>query len=199
MRIVLIALLASALSRVDAAQITVYKDQDFRGQELAADTAVHDLTPVNFHDQISSIVVHSGSWEVCTQPAFQGDCVVLPAGSYPALPTRLNHRIESMREAPLYVQSSPPNASRDRGAALVLFSGRGFLGRSRELDRDAHAMLETAFNAPPASLVVREGTWQACTEPGYQGVCRIFRPGRYRDLQPDTLPVMSLRRLTDTK
>ena len=199
MRILLIAVLATAFSHVEAAQVTVYKDPNFRGQQLALDTSVHDLSPVNFHDQISSIVVHSGAWEVCTQPSYQGDCVVLPAGSYPALPTRLNHRIESMREAPLYAKNSTASKAAERGAALVLFSSRGFMGKSRELDQDAHAMLETAFNAPPASLVVREGIWQACSEPGYQGVCRIFRPGRYRDLQADTLPVMSLRRLSDTK
>ena len=199
MRTLLVAVLAGALGHAAAAQVTVYKDQNFRGPELAVDTAMHDLMPANFHDQISSIVVHSGAWEVCTQPRFQGDCMVLSAGSYPSLPTRLNHRIESMREAPLYAKSARPNDGADGGAALVLFSGRGFLGKSRELDRDANAMLESALNAPPGSLVVRDGTWQACTEPGYQGVCRIFRPGRYRDLQPETLPVVSLRRLTDTK
>ena len=152
MRIVLIALLASALSRVDAAQITVYKDQDFRGQELAADTAVHDLTPVNFHDQISSIVVHSGSWEVCTQPAFQGDCVVLPAGSYPALPTRLNHRIESMREAPPWALD---RAARESGHIMIVPPGAAReamksagIAAQRASTQEARALLETAFEVP---------------------------------------------------
>ena len=199
MRTLLMALLVSGVAHAEPARITVYKDANFRGPELAVQAAVHDLSPANFHDQISSIVVHSGAWEVCTQPAFQGDCAVLPAGSYPALPTRLNHRIESLREAPLYARNAKPGDSQDHTAALVLFSARGFMGKARELDRNAHAVVETALNAPPASLVVREGIWQACTEPGYQGVCRIFHPGRYRDIQADTQPVMSLRRLGDTK
>ena len=177
-----------------AAQVTVYKEQNFRGAELAVEQATQDLARLNFHDQISSIVVSGRAWQVCTQPGFQGDCIVLPPGSYATLPSRINHRIESMREAPLVV-AAPTDAG--SGAALVLFSAPRFMGRSHELFRDTQATLETPFNAPPASLVVREGTWQLCTEPGYQGMCRIFRPGRYLDLQPDTMPVMSLRRLRD--
>jgi hypothetical protein len=178
-----------------AAQVTVYKDQNFKGPELAFEQAAHDLARVNFHDQISSIVVHGRAWQFCTQPGFQGDCVVLETGSYATLPSRLNHRIESMREAPVRAAAAPSDGP--PLPALVLFSGTRFMGRSHESNREAQATLETSFDAPPGSLVVREGTWQLCTEPGYQGICRIFRPGRYLDLQAETMPVMSLRRLRD--
>lgn len=188
------ALLFCALAH--AAQVTAFKDQNFKGPELALEQPATDLTRVNFHDQISSIVVHHGAWQVCTQPGYQGDCVVLQPGSYATLPARINHRIESMREVPAQATTL---ASADHASmpALVLFSAPRFMGRSHELAQDAHATLVTSFNAPPASLVVREGTWQLCTEPGYQGTCRIFRPGRYLDLQAETMPVMSLRRLSD--
>jgi hypothetical protein len=86
-----------------AAEITVYKQQNFGGEQLPVRDVHYDLSRVNFHDQISSIVVHSGAWEVCTQPNFRGECVVLKPGRYPALEARINHRIESMREAPLHV------------------------------------------------------------------------------------------------
>jgi len=193
-RFALPALLCSTL--VHAAQVTVFKDQNFQGPELGLEQAANDLTRVNFHDQISSIVVHHGAWQVCTQPGFQGDCMVLQPGSYATLPARINHRIESMREAPVRnaALAGPAHAS---PPALVLFSAPRFMGRSHELAQDAHATLVTSFNAPPASLVVREGTWQLCTEPGFQGMCRIYRPGRYLDLQAETMPVMSLRRLSD--
>ena len=193
-RFALPALLFSTLAH--PAQVTAFKDQNFKGAELALEQAANDLTRVNFHDQISSIVVHRGSWQVCTQPGFQGDCMVLQPGSYATLPARINHRIESMREVPAQAAaradpgSAPP-------PALVFFSAPRFMGRSHELAQDAHATLVTSFNAPPASLVVREGTWQLCSEPGFQGTCRIFRPGRYLDLQAEAMPVMSLRRVSD--
>jgi len=188
------ALLCCALAH--AAQVTAFKDQNFKGPELALEQPATDLTRVNFHDQISSIVVHHGSWQVCTQPGYQGDCVVLQPGAYATLPARINHRIESMREIPGQA-AALATADHASPLALVLFSAPRFMGRSHELAQDAHATLVTSFNAPPASLVVREGTWQLCTETGYQGTCRIFRPGRYLDLQAETLPVMSLRRLSD--
>ena len=199
MRLLLFAFLVFSLRYVDAAQVSLYKDQNFRGPELALEESVHDLSRVNFHDQVSSIVVRSGAWEVCTQPSFQGECAVLPAGTYPALPTLLNHRIESIREAPSYAKNSERKGAQGNGHALVFFSAPGFMGKSQETDQEAVAVVETAFGAPPRSLVVREGTWQACTEPGYQGVCRIFRPGRYRDLQSDAQPVASLRRITEAR
>ena len=188
------ALLCCALAH--AAQVTAFKDQNFKGPELALERPANDLTRVNFHDQISSIVVHHGAWQVCTQPGYQGDCVVLQPGSYATLPARINHRIESMREVTVQA-TALANADHASIPALVLFSAPRFMGRSHELAQDAHASLVTSFNAPPASLVVREGTWQLCTERGYQGTCRIFRPGRYLDLQAETMPVMSLRRLAD--
>jgi beta/gamma crystallin len=179
-----------------AAQVTVYKDQNFKGPELALEQEAHDLGPMNFHDQISSMVVRGGAWEVCTQPGFQGDCVVLQPGAYATLPSSINHRIESLRAASARASGSP-DADAAKPAALVLFSAPRFMGRSHELTRDAQATLETPFRAPPASLVVREGTWQLCTEPGFRGTCRIFPRGRYLDLQPETMPVMSLRRVSD--
>ena len=110
----LAALLASGLA--GAGEISVYKQPDFTGDSLPARDVHYDLARVNFHDQISSIVVHSGAWEVCTQPNFRGDCVVLKPGRYPALETKINHRIESMREAPLDVLN---RSARESGQVMI--------------------------------------------------------------------------------
>ena len=191
------ALLLAAAAQ--AAEITVYKQQNFSGDRLPLRQAAHDLAVVNFHDQISSIVVHSGAWEVCTQPHYRGDCVILKPGSYGALDGRINHRIESMREAPPYVVEAAARAERlaglEGGAAAELFAAPGFKGPSQPLHRDVHTLVETGFDPRAASLVVREGTWQGCTEPGYQGVCRLFSPGRYRDLEAGGAHIISLRRV----
>ena len=192
----LAAILASGLAH--GAEAIVYKQQNFAGEQLPVRGAAYDLAAVNFHDQISSIVVHSGAWEVCTQPNFRGDCMILQPGSYGALESRINHRIESMREAPQYAleaRRAEAAVSRDpNAAALELFASPGFRGKAHPVRRDARTLVETGFDAQAGSMVVREGVWQGCTEPGYQGVCRIFSPGRYGDVGA---PVVSLRRVKE--
>lgn len=97
-------------------------------------------------DQLSSIVVHSGAWEVCTQPHFRGDCVVLKPGKYSALEMKINHRIESMREAPLWALD---RAARESGQVMIVPpSQRGSLQDTRRVTaRDARSLLETGFDA----------------------------------------------------
>jgi len=187
-----------------AAEITVYKQQNFGGENLPLREAAYNLAAHNFHDQISSIVVHTGDWELCTQPNFRGECVILGPGTYAVLDGRINHRIESMREAPLYALDQHRRLEIATAAptplpALELFAAPGFMGRSQGVQRDVHTLLETGFDARAASLVVREGTWQGCTEPGYQGVCRVFLPGRYRDASTAQGRIVSLRRVAEPR
>jgi hypothetical protein len=190
--------LAIACGPAVAAEATLYKDPGFRGDSLGVRNAVHDLSRANFHDQISSIVVESGNWEVCTQPGFRGDCEVLGPGRYASLPGRINHRIESVREAPPYVLSGQRAAGAPPGkpdAALVLFSGERFMGTAYAVSKDSGTLVERGLSTPPGSLIVHEGTWQACAQPGHQGLCRVFRPGRYDDLSSMGAAIASLRRL----
>jgi len=121
MRTFLLVLASLAAGAAQAAEVTVYKQQNFSGDQQSLREAVYDLSRVNFHDQISSIVVHSGAWEVCTQPHFRGECVVLRPGSYAALETRINHRIESMREAPPWALD---RAARESGQIMLIPPGK---------------------------------------------------------------------------
>jgi hypothetical protein len=81
-----------------AAEIRVYKQPNFAGEELTMRRDASNLADAGFQDQVSSIEVRSGRWQLCTQPDFQGDCVVIGRGDYPSLERVLNHRIESARE-----------------------------------------------------------------------------------------------------
>ena len=94
-------LLAASLAFVgvaQAAEITIYKQPNFAGgdQTFARDMATLQGTGV--FDQSKSIVVRSGQWQACSQPNFQGDCLVLSRGQYATLPGQLAGRIESIRE-----------------------------------------------------------------------------------------------------
>jgi hypothetical protein len=115
-----------------AADITVYKQQNFGGDQLPVRDVDYDLSRANFHDQISSIVVHSGTCQVCTQPNFRGECMVLVPGRYPALETRINHRIESVREAPLHVLN---RAARESGQIMLPPSGATVESLSSSMSR----------------------------------------------------------------
>ena len=89
-----------------AAEMTVFKQPNFTGDARTIRDGDTNLAPEGIQDQISSIVVNSGRWEVCTQPNFQGDCMTLDRGRYATLDQRLNHRIESVREVTSYADKS---------------------------------------------------------------------------------------------
>jgi hypothetical protein len=91
-----IVLLAAATHA--AAQITFYDREGFRGRSLTADQRAGDLGRQGFNDRAASIVVQSGSWEVCEHARFEGRCVVLRPGEYPSLRSMgLTNAISSFR------------------------------------------------------------------------------------------------------
>jgi hypothetical protein len=63
------------------------------------------------------------------------------------------------------------------------------------LNRDADTLFDGRFDQRAASVVIHEGTWQLCTDPGYEGVCRVFEPGSYENLGRLHRRVGSLRRV----
>ena len=96
-RIAILGLLAAVAAHTRAAEITLYKQPDFTGDQVTLAAAVRDLARLDFADQASSAVVKSGRWIACSQPNFGGDCVVLEPGRYPTLDARVYHRMESIR------------------------------------------------------------------------------------------------------
>src|SRR5215212_6884277 len=86
-----------------SAQITVYKQPNFTGADRTFSETVTDLKGTGFNDQLSSVKIKSGRWELCSQPAFKGDCMVLGPGDHARLDDKLFHRVESMRP----VQATP--------------------------------------------------------------------------------------------
>jgi len=94
-------LLVASLALVGAAQaaeITIYKQPSFSGGDQTFSRDMTTLQGTGVFDQSKSIVVRSGQWQACSQPNFQGDCLVLSRGQYATLPQQLAGRIESIRE-----------------------------------------------------------------------------------------------------
>lgn len=223
MRALVVAMLAAGAAQ--AAEMTVFKQPNFTGDTLTIRDDATNLSGRNFQDQISSIVVNSGRWEVCTQPNFQGDCMTLERGRYSSLDQRLNHRIESVREITNYADNKRyDNAfvyhggdryamnrdsryggdsyrgdryrdERYRRPAVTLFDGPDFSGRAVRIQSDTASLYKRGFDDQASSMVIREGTWQVCTSEGYEGFCRTFQPGEYADLSRFDNRIGSLKRV----
>lgn len=108
------ALLAS-LNHVNAGELSLYTRPDFRGPETTVRDTAPNFADFGFNDRASSIVVHSGTWEVCEHRDFGGRCIVLERGEYPNL-GRLGNAISSAREV---------GRGRDRGGYRDSGEGRG--------------------------------------------------------------------------
>jgi len=176
-----------------AAEMRVYKQPNFDGESLSLNGDFRDLNKRGFQDQIASVVVQSGRWQLCTQPEFRGDCVTLDRGEYPRLEERLFHRVESARlveernvEAPRrrdYAEA--PRTSRWRRGAessIELYSRPGFEGRAARVEEDANTLAGTGLDRRVFSVIVNDGSWQVCSQPNYGGYCRVLEPGQYEDL-----------------
>lgn len=206
-----------------AADMTVFKQPNFAGASATIRDGDTNLAPEGFQDQISSIIVNSGRWEVCTQPNFQGDCMTLVPGRYASLDQRLNHRIESVREVTRYADNKHyedrsvyrggdryaerrdferggpapryGDSGYSRGPAVVLYDGPDFSGRQVRIQGDTPSLYKRGFDDQASSMVIREGTWQVCTSDGYDGFCHTFQPGEYADLRRLDNRIGSLKRV----
>jgi hypothetical protein len=118
-----------AAGAAGAAEIRVYKQPNFSGEGLGIRGDAANLADANFQDQISSLEVRGGRWQLCTQPNFKGDCVVVGPGDYPTLEQVLNHRVESIR--PLQRYTSRYGEDRSRYA----YRGDYYVDNDRERER----------------------------------------------------------------
>lgn len=93
----LATLLAGQFAAARAGEITLYARDNFRGEEVTIRDGSRNLRDAGFNDRASSMVVHSGVWEICADKDFGGYCAVFERGEYPSLP-RFNNSISSARQ-----------------------------------------------------------------------------------------------------
>jgi hypothetical protein len=189
-----------------AAQITIYKQPHFKGESVTVKNGANDLAPLGITDQASSLVVHDGRWQVCTQPDFNGDCREIGPGKYATLDRSLNHRIESVRELDRTADRRDYRNDHDRGnlrgdrwhhdtASVELFNRPGFGGRSMRAHDDIADLRGSGFDERASSVVVNDGRWELCTRPDFRGRCAVLGPGRYPHIAQLDDSVSSLRQL----
>lgn len=90
---------ALVLSAQAMSQVTFYEGEDFHGRAYSTTRDQTDLRRNGFNDSASSVIVDKGRWEVCEDPGFNGQCVVLREGSYDSLKRMgVNNRLSSVRK-----------------------------------------------------------------------------------------------------
>jgi hypothetical protein len=177
-----------------SADVVLYVDDDFRGRELAVAGDVRNLSQSGFNDEVSSVLVKRGHWELCEAADYRGRCEVLPPGSHASLRRiDLNDRVSSLRRI-------APQAAADSGVAdgdVVFYWDAGFAGRSFGVSEDLADFARTGFNDRASSVSVRRGRWEICATANYGGRCEVLEAGDYANLRELQLndKVSSVRRV----
>jgi len=191
---------------VHAGELTLYKDSEFRGPSISLRDATPNLERAGFNDVTSSVIVRSGTWELCEHAAFQGRCIKLDRGEYRML-EGFNDKVSSVRE----INGRGDRDDRDdhggrpgrgdhdgrpgRGEDIVLFAQAGFGGRRAELHNDVRNLEDYDFNDRAGSVIVNEGGWELCEHAEFRGRCIVLKPGRYEFLNDMNNRISSLRRV----
>ena len=193
-----------------AGEITLYTDDNFGGRSVTVRGATPDLVQQGFNDRTSSVIVRSGSWELCQHAGFQGQCMTLQRGEYRQL-KGFNDQVSSVREVGGRDRDDRDgrgpggHGDRDdrdgrgpgygRGEAIVLFAQANFGGRRAELPGDVRKLDDYDFNDRAGSVIVNEGRWELCEHANYGGRCIVLNPGRYDRLDDMNNRISSVRRL----
>ena len=193
-RILLAAMsLATVAIAAQAGEIVMYENPGLQGRELVVRGHTPNIRAAGFSNRNASVLVRSGTWEVCAEPNFRGFCAKLQPNEYRSLDTRFNERISSAREIGAPVTDAGPVYG--RAGSIEMFSRGGYRGRSITLDHSTPDFDALRFNDRASSLIVHRGTWELCSDDRYRGTCQVFERGRYTDLGPLTGDISSARML----
>ena len=184
--------LAAIVGSAYAGEITLFEDENFRGNSMRITSEVVSLDGTGMNDRTQSAIVRDGVWEVCRDAYFRGGCIQLQPGRYPRMDGNFVRNISSVREvgSPRYMGANPspypspsaPVAAEGFGRA-VLFEGHDFQGRSFPMSRDVVRNFDrTGFNDRAESLRIESGYWVFCSDANFEGECRTFGPGDYPNL-----------------
>jgi len=214
------AVLATLTHTAFAGELTLFADSDFRGARVTVQGDARDLRQLNFNDRVSSLIVRSGTWELCQDSNFSGRCAQFGPGEYRVLPN-FNDAVSSVREVRGQGgawREGDRDARRDEwrderreerhderrgemrgdmrgGAPVQLFAGPRFEGPEIAVGNDVRSMDDIGFNDRAVSLIIREGRWEFCEHGDFRGQCVVYGPGRYPMLEGMSNRISSMRRV----
>ena len=180
--------LAGCTAAAAAQEITLFEGENFSGRRFAANSSMPNLDPSGFNDRASSVIIRTGTWQLCSDAYYRGNCVTLQPGDYATLGAMgLSNRLSSVREIGWNSGGGGGGGGGmpgggGSGARAQLFEGEGFAGQSVVMEQTLPNFDQSGFNDRGRSLIVFSGTWQLCSDAHFQGDCRNYGPGRYDSL-----------------
>ncbi len=214
-------LLAATAVAADASELTLFTDSNFSGPPLTLRGSTADLAPLGFNDRTSSLIVRSGTWQLCEHANYRGRCMTFERGEYRAL-DGFNDAVSSVREVSGGGRDGRDGRDErdgrdgrderggrrgdrddDRGygyghrrEAIVLFSKSRFGGAKLAPHNNEVRTLERYdFNDQAGSVIVNVGRWELCEHADFGGRCIVLEPGRYERLDDMNNQISSLRRV----
>ena len=77
--------------------VELFGREAFNGRSIRVEENVPDLYTRRFDGRASSLVVHEGTWQLCSREDFEGTCRTFGPGEYPRL-AGLDDRVVSLRQ-----------------------------------------------------------------------------------------------------
>lgn len=86
-------------------------------------------------------------------------------------------------------------ASTSFAGQITLYPRSGFQGRGMTTNDAMTDLSRSSYGDMASSVVVSDGTWEACTEPFFRGRCAQLVPGNYSNLRGNLGIVASVRQI----
>lgn len=163
--------------RLGGVGITVFQDENFRGENASFRSDVPDLRRFGFNDRITSLQVAPGEyWEGCEDANYRGRCQVFSGEERDLRRVGWSDKISSLRRVRggggggggIVVPPRPPLSRR----GIVLYDDPFFRGNSLPVNRPIDNLRFQSFHDRAESVRVVSGRWELCAEPGFRR-CQI--------------------------
>lgn len=184
--------------------IELFGQPDFRGRTMRLEQDAETLQGTGFNDRASSVVVTAGTWQLCSDDGYTGNCRVFTPGRYADLGYGMAKQISSARlvrssrEAPaVFSGGAGTGGPIPAGSAgrILLYRDGGLNGGSVAASGAVVDLNRSLGEEGASSIYVESGTWMLCTDVNFSGACAVVGPGRYDDLRGAGLrrPISSVR------
>lgn len=187
------ALLAQPGAIAQTTQIILFDGPDFSGEQRSFSSGVRNLNNQGFNDRAESMVVVSGTWQVCSDFGSRGNCRTFSPGNYSSLGSfGLANAISSIQPE----TTTTPSVGGGASPRITVYSDPGFSGTNAVFTTSINNLIPRGLNDTISSIQIDGGNWQLCADVNYRGRCQTLGPGSYSNLSAlglqDTISSMQL-------
>lgn len=151
----------------EAAAIAIYSQPGYRGRSWVFSDDIPDLRLLGLNNQVSSIRVLGGRWQICARINY-GGCVNI-TGNIPDLRgSGFNNVISSIREGGYAGGPVGPGPVQPQ---IIVYQDSGYRGRNRTIAGNIADLDDVGMNESISSVRVLGGVWEFCFNRGFRGGC----------------------------